>query len=70
MTPDMKKRVDCYPFFLGEKARMRDRPVLRLSLVSLRLRPFALKCFGVAQTNFDCKLSIMTITSPSTTKGK
>ena len=24
----------------------------------------------VAQTNFDCKLSIMTITSPSSTKGK
>ena len=36
----------------------------------LRLHAFALKCFGVAQTNFDCKLSIMTITSPSTTKGK
>ena len=41
-------------------------------LASLRLRAFALKSslVGVAQTNFDCKLSIMTITSPSTTKGK
>ena len=41
-------------------------------LASLRLRAFALKSSlaGVAQTNFDCKLSIMTITSPSTTKGK